>query len=307
MESQKSIRWNENGHVGSYSKFGRITNFRFASDVSMRNSRVQNKCQTDILLNWKKQLQSSCYSNPLVYPLHQDGKDDVDLSMVFHLQILIAGFWKYVDVVSQNGNSFDGWPQDLGNRQFYSPPFAYDLNGDGIDEIILLDADAILHIIQVVSFSPLNHQLDEFHAFKSEKVARLPPICIDRYWFESTTVVTSLESIVSFTTLPSITELELVLPLPPSPLVPLGGLFAASSLLHVLPLSLRISLVSPPHSARLHTRQPTRRFPPLHPARLHTRLLRPFRPLPRQVSRDRLAFPPTPLSRPPLLPHPRTR
>ena len=45
----------------------------------MRNSRVQNKCQTDILLNWKKQLQSSCYANPLVYPLHQDGKDDVDL------------------------------------------------------------------------------------------------------------------------------------------------------------------------------------------------------------------------------------
>ena len=42
-----------------------------------------------------------------------------------------------MDVVSQNGNSFEGWPQDLGNLQFYSPPFVYDLNGDGIDDIVL--------------------------------------------------------------------------------------------------------------------------------------------------------------------------
>ena len=116
-----------------------------------------------------------------------------------------------MDVVSQNGNSFEGWPQDLGNLQFYSPPFVYDLNGDGIDEIILVDADAIIHIIQVVLFPPVNRQLDEFHAFKSEKVARLPPICIDRYWFESTTEVTSLEAIASFTTLSSLTDLKLVL------------------------------------------------------------------------------------------------
>ena len=174
-----------------------------------------------------------------------------------------------MDVVSQNGNSFEGWPHDLGNRQFYSPPLAYDLNGDGIDEVILVDADAIIHIIQVASFPPVNRQLDEFHAFKSEKVARLPPICIDRYWFESTTEVTSLEAIASFTTLSSLTELELVLSRMTSPAVPLGGVGFSPPLLRVPPLPLGAHLRRAADAPRVHARQlPRGRLAPLHPLRL---------------------------------------
>ena len=64
-------------HLFSYSMFGRITNFKFASDVSAKNCRIQNKCNTEIVMNWKKELQSSCFSTPIIYPIHQEGKEDV--------------------------------------------------------------------------------------------------------------------------------------------------------------------------------------------------------------------------------------
>lgn len=54
-----------------------MSSFRFVSDVSTRNIRIQNKCQTDVLLNWKKQGQSSCFSTPVVLSVHQDGVSDV--------------------------------------------------------------------------------------------------------------------------------------------------------------------------------------------------------------------------------------
>lgn len=211
-----------------------------------------------------------------------------------------------MDVVSQNGNSFEGWPQDLGNLQFYSPPFVYDLNGDGIDEIILVDADAIIHIIQVVLFPPVNRQLDEFHAFKSEKVARLPPICIDRYWFESTTEVTSLEAIASFTTLSSLTDLKLVLSPMTSPAVPLGGVASSPPLLLLPPLPLGSPLRRAADATRVHARQsPRRRLAPLHPRHLLPSSLGAHRVGSRQVPCRRRPLPPTPLPPTPLHSHPR--
>ena len=63
--------------TSSYSKFGGRSSFRFASDSSVRNYREQPKCNVAMNLNWKKELQSSCISAPLLFPIHQDGERDV--------------------------------------------------------------------------------------------------------------------------------------------------------------------------------------------------------------------------------------
>ena len=61
----------------SYSKKPGVSTFRFAKDISAKNYRKQDKCNVNVVLNWKRELQSSCFSTPVLYPFFKDGNSDV--------------------------------------------------------------------------------------------------------------------------------------------------------------------------------------------------------------------------------------
>lgn len=61
----------------SYGKKPGLSKFQFAKDMSSRNYRKQDKCGIDIVLTWKKEVQSSCFSTPVAFPLFNNGQDDV--------------------------------------------------------------------------------------------------------------------------------------------------------------------------------------------------------------------------------------
>ena len=90
--------------LSSYSKKPGVSNFRFAKDISARNYRKQEKCDVDVVLNWKQELQSSCLSTPIIYPFFKSGSKDV----------WFKGVCFYVDcckyVLAIRGYRQFGWP-----------------------------------------------------------------------------------------------------------------------------------------------------------------------------------------------------
>lgn len=67
----------------SYANKPGLSKFPFAKDISARNYRKQDKCGIDIVLNWKKEVQSSCFSTPVAFPLLYGETDDVQLNYPF--------------------------------------------------------------------------------------------------------------------------------------------------------------------------------------------------------------------------------
>ena len=63
--------------IDSYAKKPGLSKFQFAKDVSSRNYRKQDKCGIDIVLSWKKEVQSSCYSTPVAFQLFHEEYEDV--------------------------------------------------------------------------------------------------------------------------------------------------------------------------------------------------------------------------------------
>lgn len=54
-----------------------VSSFRYATDISARNYRKQQKCDLEVVMRWKKELQSSCISTPVAYSFLKNGNDDV--------------------------------------------------------------------------------------------------------------------------------------------------------------------------------------------------------------------------------------
>ena len=60
------------------------------------------------------------------------------------------GFWRFANVISPNGISYDGWPWDFEDNRFYGSPVVHDRNGDGLEEIVSIDDNGVLRVLQVV-------------------------------------------------------------------------------------------------------------------------------------------------------------
>ena len=60
------------------------------------------------------------------------------------------GFWKYLDVVNQEGISIEGFPLSLEDNRFYSSPILFDLDKDGKVDIISVDDNGVIRVINVL-------------------------------------------------------------------------------------------------------------------------------------------------------------
>lgn len=132
-------------------------------------------------------------------------------SLCYYPQIIVNGFWKYVDIISAKGISYEDWPYDMDDNRFYSSPIIYDINEDGKEEIISADDNGVIRIVEVgFCISIVNLQLNEDHTPKTLSTIDIPPIHINRRWFENVVEVTSVEECKKIVAVPDTSDLIIV-------------------------------------------------------------------------------------------------
>lgn len=95
---------------------------------------------------------------PLRYSIPFLKTEIVTFSVIIlrYVQIIVNGFWQYLDTVKADGTTKTGWPYILPDSLFYASPIIADVDNDGIEDIILVDSDALIHVLHVSLFSVLS-------------------------------------------------------------------------------------------------------------------------------------------------------
>lgn len=58
-------------------------------------------------------------------------------------------------MINEKGLSFEGWPISLEDNRFYASPIMYDLNKDGMEDIITIDDSGVIRVVTVRLYSAL--------------------------------------------------------------------------------------------------------------------------------------------------------
>jgi hypothetical protein len=114
-------------------------------------------------------LEGSVYTTPLVSPLFRDD----------HKQIVSTTFLEYIELVEHDGHKpsgiylvsvkfillelcglISGWPVGFERRGFHSSPLLYDMDHDGIQDIIVADSDARLLWLRLGDFGQYLHDIE---------------------------------------------------------------------------------------------------------------------------------------------------
>lgn len=110
---------------------------------------------------------SSVYSSPVLFPSPSTGVDGKA-----QLSIFLATFYQYVEVLGYDGFKPWGWPLSFEDSSFQGSPLLYDIDGDGTNDIGVVDKDANLHWIRVGEFG---QYLDDYHT-------QVPRLKIKKDW-----------------------------------------------------------------------------------------------------------------------------
>ena len=95
----------------------------------------ESECAHDLQLAWTTKLGSSVYSSPLLAPASAAGG----------LAAWASTFVRYAEAVDgADGHELPGWPYSFSHSTFHTSPLAYDVDADGVDELLLLSFDAEL-------------------------------------------------------------------------------------------------------------------------------------------------------------------
>jgi len=87
----------------------------------------------DVRLRWSAELGSGVYASPSITDLRSDGAKEI-----------VAGtFTRYVEAIEAvDGHSAPGWPFGFLRSSFHSSPLIHDVDGDGIQDIVVATNDA---------------------------------------------------------------------------------------------------------------------------------------------------------------------
>ena len=87
---------------------------------------ISNKCYMKLNIEWVVESDSSIYTTPIVDRIYGHRNK----------HLLSTTFSNYLEVIDQHGQRPPiGWPIEfIDNSKFYSSPFVYDIDQDGIDE-----------------------------------------------------------------------------------------------------------------------------------------------------------------------------
>jgi hypothetical protein len=115
----------------------------------------------DLQLAWTTKLGASVYSTPLVTSAAAGGPT-----------VWATTFVRYAEAVDGHGHELPGWPYAFTRSSFHTSPLAYDVDADGVDELLLLTYDA-----EAVFLSHRGLPV-RGHGFK------LPKLKVRKDWFE---------------------------------------------------------------------------------------------------------------------------
>ena len=121
------------------------------------------QCPHDIKLAWSAKLGSSVYSSPLILPATAAGGPAAFSNT----------FLRYAEAVDGvDGHELPGWPYAFSRSGFHASPLAFDVDADGVDELLLLTSDA-----EVIFLSQAGMPLRD-RGFK------LPKLKVKKAWYD---------------------------------------------------------------------------------------------------------------------------
>lgn len=140
----------------------------------VRYDKDDQSCNVDFRLKWSATVGSSAYAAPVVFSAGADGKK----------QIYMSTYYQYVEVLGHDGFKPWGWPLSFEDSSFQGSPLIFDIDGDGTNDVGLVDKDANLHWIRVGEFG---QYLDDYHVqvprlkVKKDWADNLDPNFVDNY------------------------------------------------------------------------------------------------------------------------------
>jgi hypothetical protein len=131
-------------------------------------------CNIEFRLHWSTSVGSSIYAPSVLFPAGSDGKK----------QIFLSTYYQYVEVLGFDGYKSWGFPIAFEDSSFQGSPMIYDIDGDGTNDIGVVDKDANLHWIRIGEFG---QYLDDYHMqvpklkVKKDWALGLDPKFVDSY------------------------------------------------------------------------------------------------------------------------------
>jgi len=111
---------------------------------------LTQSCNIGLKLRWLSSVGSSIYSPPVLFSGGKDGKK----------QIFLSTFYEYIEILGYDGYKPWGWPITFEGSSFQGSPILYDIDGDGTNDIGVVDKNANLYWIRVGEFG---QYLDDYH------------------------------------------------------------------------------------------------------------------------------------------------
>ena len=103
-----------------------------AIDLQQRPPDGHDACALDISLAWTAKLGSSVYSTPMIVPA----------TMTRGRAVWASTFIRYAEVIDgADGHETPGWPYAFSHSTMHTSPLAFDVDGDGTDEMLLVTFD----------------------------------------------------------------------------------------------------------------------------------------------------------------------
>ena len=142
---------------------GGIDAAKEAARTHLENAHVDcpSSSAYDLQLAWTTRVGASVYSSPVLTK-----------TPAAHAAVWASTFVRYAEAIDGHGHELPGWPYAFARSTFHTSPLAYDVDRDGVDEMLLLNFDA-----EAVFLSQRGLPL-RGHGFK------LPKLKVRKAWFE---------------------------------------------------------------------------------------------------------------------------
>lgn len=118
-------------------------------DVPLLNQELPS-CGVNPRVKWSATVGSSVYSTPVIFPSGPEGTK----------QIFLSTFYQYVEVLGFDGYKPWGFPLGFDGSSFQSSPILYDIDGDGTNDLALIDKNANIYWVRLGEYG---QYLEDFH------------------------------------------------------------------------------------------------------------------------------------------------
>jgi hypothetical protein len=107
-------------------------------------------CGLGLKVRWSSDVGGPVYGTPTIFPSGPEGKREIFLST----------FYDYVEVLGYDGHKPWGWPMTFEDSSFHGSPMLFDVDGDGTNDIGLVDKDGNLFFMRIGEYG---QYLEDYH------------------------------------------------------------------------------------------------------------------------------------------------